>query len=38
MTENTGVHSGLQAQASIKNGPMTVDDERELTQLLFEMI
>lgn len=38
LTEYTNVHSGSVPLANMKNGPMTLDDERELTQLLFDMI
>jgi hypothetical protein len=38
MTENTGVHPGQTAFGNLRSGAMTVDDEREMTQLFFDII
>ena len=39
MTDMTNVHSGsVPVHNSSKYGPLCVDDERELVQLMFDMI
>jgi hypothetical protein len=38
MTENTGVHPGQTAFGNLRSGFMPVEDERELTQLFFDII
>jgi hypothetical protein len=39
MDENTNIHSGQVASHAIERyGPLNVDDEREMVQLLFDMI
>jgi len=37
MTENTGIHGSIPLAAA-KFGPMTVDDERDLTQYFYDVI
>ena len=40
MTEMTGVHAGtvLSANGKVSHGPLHPDDEREMVQLMYEMI
>ena len=40
MTEMTGVHAGtvLTANGKVSHGPLHPDDEREMVQLMYEMI
>jgi len=39
MTDMTNVHSGsIPINGIINTGPLSVDDERELMQLFFDMI
>jgi len=38
MTDMTNVHPGHIPSGNISTGPLTVTDEKELVQLLFDMI
>ena len=38
MTDMTNVHPGHIPSGNISTGPLAVEDERELVQLLFDMI